>query len=113
MSGAPQRGCPFCMIVAGQRGADIVLRSGEFSIFRPIGRQSGKVLVVPNGHYESLESMPLSVRDGWLKAAEDAVVHLNAVSYRLQISVGSEHQQVRHIYAQLTYQEGPRCQAAS
>lgn len=110
--GEDHRNCPFCMIVSGRRPAEVILRVDGFSVFRPIGRSLGKVLVVPNEHHETLDSMPEQLRDAWLRAAERVVTHLGAVSYRFQISVGSEHQQVRHLYAQLTYQEAP-CRAAS
>lgn len=96
--------CPFCAIIRGQRAADVVYVLGDFSVFRPLNRQLGKVLIVPHGHYERLADMPEDVRAAWMHAFMQVSVLLNAAAYRVQISCGSEAQNVRHLYAQFSYQ---------
>ncbi len=104
MLGDPQHSCVFCAIVSGQRHADVLYRFGDFSVFRPLNRQVGKVLIVPHGHYESLADLPVDVRDAWMSAFVSVSALLNASAYRVQISCGARAQTVRHLYAQFSYQ---------
>ena len=63
--------CVFCMIVAGEQAADIVLETDDFVGFldrRPVIK--GHVLLVPREHVVTLPDLPAALRDGFLAAGQ-------------------------------------------
>ena len=95
--------CPFCAIVSGRRQADVLYQLGDFSVFRPLNRQAGKVLIVPHRHYEDVHAMPVALRSEIMNVCSTVSVLLRATSYKIQISCGASAQNVRHLYAQFSY----------
>ena len=68
---APDGGCVFCAIAAGETPADLVLETDDLVAFldqRPVFK--GHVLLVPRGHVVTLPDLPAGLRDGFLAAAQ-------------------------------------------
>jgi len=97
--------CTFCQIAKGHRVAEIVHKTDRFVVFQPITKASEKLLIVPALHAESLADFPLQELGEWLSIAHHVADIVKARSYRMQINVNNQFQNVRHIYMQFSYQK--------
>lgn len=98
-------GCTFCQIVRGLRPDVIVLRTANFFVFEPATRAPGKLLIAPVQHYQKLSDMGIAELGEWMTLAHQLQVKLRATSCKMQINVGAQHQNVRHLYMQFSYTE--------
>lgn len=95
--------CPFCEIAAGTRRATVSLRTDRFLVFESISRaDTAKYLVVPKLHYAAMQDVPLDVLSEWLRTAQVFADSKSIQSYRVQINVGSQFQNVRHLHMQFS-----------
>lgn len=95
--------CSFCEIVRGVRYARVVHRTPSFVVFEPITKAQEKLLIVPVTHYQALGEMPMTALAEWMTVAHELSAKLNTASCKLQINVGSQFQNVRHLYMQFSY----------
>ena len=95
--------CTFCQIVNGTKPADVFLRTDTFLVFEPITRSVDKLLIVPLAHYQSLQDVPLPVLWAWLYNAHEHSERLDTASYKMQINVGLQQQNVRHLFMQFSF----------
>ena len=99
--------CIFCKIVAGEIPAVKVLETESAVAFMDIGPLAeGHVLLIPTGHYETLDQMPAA-------EAADMAHHLPALVRAVQAATGCEgvnvlqnngpvaHQVVTHVHVHI------------
>lgn len=97
--------CSFCQIASGAKEADrVVHREDGFVVFQPITEASNKLLIVPVRHAESLADLQMQDLAAWMDLARQMAEQVRAKSYRMQINVKNQHQNVRHLYMQFSYQ---------
>lgn len=100
--------CSFCQIASGDKGAEVLYRTDRFIVFPPATQRTGKLLIAPVAHYESLDQVSLSDLGQWMQEAKDLAVKLKTGCYKIQINVVPDLFQGKHIYMQFTYAEGPK-----
>ena len=99
--------CIFCKIIAGEIPATKVLETPSAVAFMDIGPLAeGHVLLIPAGHYETLDQMPAA-------EAADMARHLPALVKAVQTATGCEgvnvlqnngpvaHQVVMHVHVHI------------
>ena len=96
--------CIFCKIVAGEIPAEVVLQDSAATAFMDVGPLAeGHVLLVPAGHYETIDQMPADEAAAMLR-------HVPALVKAVQAATGCEgvnvlqnngrvaHQVVPHVH---------------
>jgi len=101
--------CVFCQIIAGTRGADIVLQDGAVVVFRDIHPHAPvHLLVVPRKHIRSINDLTEEDRGVVaamvMKAREAAkAMSVDRSGYRLQFNVErGAGQVIFHLHLHLT-----------
>ena len=99
--------CIFCKIVTGEIPAEVVLQDSVATAFMDVGPLAeGHVLLVPAGHYETIDQMPADEAAAMLR-------HVPALVKAVQAATGCEgvnvlqnngraaHQVVMHVHVHI------------
>lgn len=97
--------CIFCKIVSGEMPGEVLLRNEYVCAFRDINPVApSHVLIVPNKHLTSIESLSADDADlaGKLLLSVKDIAHLEGISesgYRVIVNTGADgHQEVHHLH---------------
>ena len=97
--------CVFCRIVSGEVPGDVLLRTEHVCAFRDVNPVApSHVLIVPNKHLASIESLAAEDADlaGKLLLAVKDVAHMEGISdsgHRVIVNTGTDgRQEVQHLH---------------